>query len=244
MKLRGLKNSIAAPDEFDIDAVDMLPDAECDLNALRDDIITYDMSIAIKPGRGSLRNHSNRIERGQNGKPRLLWLHVLCMAYLRRHTLMEGKAKHLFHRIWDEHPDFMVKTCGLRYLISALQTFHDHPSRPEQRAGAGMAVVWANMVKLHEADVHMLHPNGPPPFASLEPNLPGVPKLGTFQIGGDLRQNTNRLVLKAAMEDPIVGKITERVMGYVARGDTFFARWDAAKDDVDLPPGIDWSTSF
>lgn len=120
-----------------LDITDELPPVDIDFEALK-----LSMTVANSPApsgsRKDLRVQREKLRKRFHNQPEILWVHGLAISYLRRRTPHTVKARTLFHRMWQEENRFLLKHLPLRWLISAQQTFYDHPSNPAQRTAGGM----------------------------------------------------------------------------------------------------------
>lgn len=85
------------------------------------------------------------------GQPRLLHLHALLVAILRRDNPPDA-AMRLFLRIWREEGQQLAEALPVRWLISATTTFADCGETGDQRAlGMGLSLLF-DMIKLHDTE--------------------------------------------------------------------------------------------
>lgn len=85
------------------------------------------------------------------GQPKLLLLHALLVAILRRDA-PPLEAQTLFLRIWTEQGTRLAPMLPVRWLISTATTFADHGSTSDQRAlGMGLSILF-DLIKLHDSE--------------------------------------------------------------------------------------------
>lgn len=85
------------------------------------------------------------------GRSELAVLHGLTISHLRKRAFPEH-APRLFHRLWSEQGDHLLKQLDARWLVSAVTTFGDHGMTPVQRAtGLAMTALFG-MMKLYESE--------------------------------------------------------------------------------------------
>lgn len=83
------------------------------------------------------------------GKSELEFLNAQLIASLRRRD-QPNLCADLFHRIWAEKSDFLIKNLDLRWKVSSVTTFADHGKTDVQRElGRGLQVFFG-MMKLYE----------------------------------------------------------------------------------------------
>ncbi|MBR9763695.1 MAG: glycosyltransferase family 2 protein [Rhodobacteraceae bacterium] len=85
------------------------------------------------------------------GQPRLLALHGLLIANLRRRKQPLQTAP-LFLRMWREEPDFLLQNLDARWKVSALTTFGDHGATEVQRRLGQSLTMLFSMMKLYETE--------------------------------------------------------------------------------------------
>lgn len=204
------------------------PAGNCDLDALRDTIVTpaspYRFSICLD----NAENESALLDKlsvRSEGKTELELLHLFCIANLRRRSPLP-EAKILFHRIWEEQLDFMVSSVEPRWFISAMATFADHGKNEYQRIIGASFNIFFSMMKLYEFERLTSRPKPGTKYANrtsddqMPLDLPGY----AFS-NGDLDVNTIARLHQMCEKDQVAGFLGQ-VLLYRTLGDqnTIFAR--------------------
>ncbi len=97
------------------------------------------------------------------GKPEILHLHAMLIAISRRDDPPQV-AVTLFHRLWSEHGQQLVKLLNTRWMISAATSFSDIGRTGDARA-CGMALsIMFDMMKLHDSERRISGQPGRTPF--------------------------------------------------------------------------------
>lgn len=218
------------------DAVDLMPRVNVRLGRLKTTLIVGEEDLP-KIARKDFNDQLRKLKVQLNGKPELLLIHALAISYLRRDTPHTEKARALFHRIWKKEHEFLMKNLPLRWMVSALQTFHDHGQNEGQKIIGAVGFMYANMMKVHEAERSTSRPKETLP-PSGEWRCVGFPGMGGFRPGDDILRNINVMALVVSGRDPIAGPILEEVILKTSQSNTIFRRADALRSKepyADLP---------
>ncbi len=156
----------------------------------------------------------------------LALLNAKCIVSLRRENPPEV-AKHLFHRIWQEHADDLATELDSRWLISSALTFLDHGRNENQRRAGLAAFVATGFMKLYETE-HMRygHPKNAP-SKTYPTNEPVFLGLDMFKInGGDLDKNVLFRLYEAAQSDAVIAPLMVELLNRInASDETVFHRF-------------------
>ncbi|TLP69361.1 hypothetical protein FEE96_03505 [Parasedimentitalea maritima] len=209
---------------------DLLPELDVDLLPMLTTILPND-EFLTDASRQQMENQSKILRYHLRGKSELSYLNGLTISYLRRDTKYTDKARHLFHRIWDEHGLSMINELSTRWLISSLQTFFDHGKSESQRLIGSAAYFYANMIKIYESERSI---EGSQPDAVYESETPQTSNmfrgLDRFSVGGsDLMLNTNALALEIAAKDDVAGLVFQEFMLRVKSSKNVFSRQDTTR---------------
>lgn len=129
----------------------VLPAADVDLAALRDQIVRFDPTHIPPDNLRDARRKLHALEQEFDGGSALHLLHALVISLLRR-SPAPTQARDLFFRLWTEQGQHLAQTLSVRWLISAATTFGDHGQTPEQiKGGAGLAMLF-DLIKLHDSE--------------------------------------------------------------------------------------------
>jgi len=211
------------------DAVDVMPPADVRLGILKTSLVVGEKEMP-KVLRRDFADHLRKLKVQLNGKPELLLVHALAISYLRRDTPHTEKALVLFHRIWKSEREFLIKHLPLRWMISALQTFHDRGETEGQKMIGAVGFMYANMIKVYEAERSTMCQKKEGQMSSDGWRCEGFPGMGSFRPGDDILRNINAMALVVSRRDPIAGAILEEVMLKTSRNDTIFRRVDALRE--------------
>ena len=159
------------------------------------------------------------------GSSELELLHARTIVLLRR-GLNRRRNQSRFYRLWFWHGRFLVDQLNSRWLVSAADTFVDHPRNPTEQATAMAAVLLVNTVKLYESERLQLGLSGgaPLPVTTGDP-MPLFDGLTTYLVGrGDLITNLRqRLALvnrRAGPANLILAELMRRLQSH----DTIYRR--------------------
>lgn len=215
----------ALEDRFPVqlDAENILPPENIDFSALKTTRVKGEDSIP-NVERTKFSDHERRLRFKMSGRSELFLLHALVISYLRRDTPHTAKAEVLFHRLWNEEKDYLLHHLSMRWLISALQTFYDHPRNDEQRLIGAVGFMFANLVKVYEAE-RSCHPETAIKQFPLKWKSESFFNL-EFAPGDDILKNINLMALSVTSRDGVAGSLLEKVIVKINRRDTIFRRVD------------------
>ena len=217
---------------------DILPPRDVDLDALSQERLPEVAEMPEVP-RADIRDQARILEYHLRGKSRLSHLNALTISYLRRDTAHTEKARHLFHRIWQEKGVELVNETSTRWLISTLQTFLDHGLNEAQRSIGTAGYFYANMIKIYEGEraIEGLDPDAL--YRGDTPSTAGKFRgLDRYKVGAsDLMLNTNALALEIAQRDAVAGLVLEEFLLRVSTAETVFSRHDRtrARRGIEVP---------
>lgn len=218
---------------------DILPELDCDLEALKSILVEAD-DHRPNVKRRSIEGQLELLRFEFKGQPALCFLNALTISYLRRNTAHNAKASTLFLRIWREHAEFMAKELSTRWIISSLQTFADYgESEHQRRAGTG-GYIYGSFIRATEVE-HGL--SGSKPDDVYPTNQPRIGdrlgRIGGYKVGGtDMLLNLNAIMTDIAARDRTAGAALFELLRRVRDGDTLFSRMDETRiaKDIHLPP--------
>lgn len=209
---------------FQPQAVDLLPSLDTDLARLTT-LIVPDSDEVPEGKRSNIIKQALMLRKIFARRTEIELLHGLVISYLRRDTPHTAKAWQLFRRIWEEHGAFMAETVSVRWLISALQTFHDHSTLPNERVAGAAGFLYGNMIKIYETEHHALKRDAPPTYKGYKNK--SVSSMFGFKPGDDILININAFVLDAAKNGGAAGPALMRLLQVIAESKTIFQRTDA-----------------
>lgn len=220
---------------FQEKVANLLPAADCDLAALREQTVgpaTYDQTIP----RLDMENHRLRLRASFEGSSELSFLNALCIAYLRRRTPHTRQARTLFRRIWREQGEFLANEISTRWLLSTLMTFADHGETYRQRLIGASGSAFANTAKIYEweraasgpvADADAFRQNYSRPIT-------GIRGFGAVSgEGNDIFRNTLSFLTDHALREPVAGRVMLTVLVRLHEQDTLFTRLDLLKLEIE-----------
>jgi len=185
----------------------------------------------LREGRDiDLLDQFGRLRRQFGGQPKLMLLHAALIVLLRRQISVPQAATH-FRRLWSEQGNLLVNQLDLRWLVSACDTFADHPRNDAEKARAMLASSLVNTVKLYETERKAL---GYPQIdsakaAAVVADSPGLlfDGLTRFNVGGgDMVANLIARLARcnADRKDPVQILVIETI-NRVLRHPTVFRRF-------------------
>jgi len=183
---------------------------------------------AVQPGLGrlaDLHQHLAMLSAEFAGASELELLHARTIVLLRR-GLDVSRNRARFRRLWFWHGAFLCERLNSRWLISAADTFVDHPRSPAEQATALAAVLLASTVKLYESERHQLGHRGsaPLPISQGDPQ-PLFDGLTTYLVGrGDLLGNLGHRLSCVNRRGRPANLILAELMRRLQRHDTIYSR--------------------
>lgn len=206
------------------DVPDLLPATDVDLAALSLKIVE-NSGKAIPRRRSDMVAQRTMLMNTFAGRTELELLHALVISYLRRDTPHTTKAWSIFRRIWAEQSNFMIGSINARWLISALQTFHDHSEDGRERMAGVAGFLYGNLIKAYETEHSARHRNRTPELRHYKNR--SVPGLSGFTPGDDILININVIMLEAAKSGGLASKPLLALLDIIASSNTIFQRTDA-----------------
>ncbi len=145
--------------------------------------------------------------------PQLLRLHGLLIANLRRRA-QPAHCAALFHRLWAEEHDYLLRRLDARWLVSAVTTFGDHGlTETQRRVGQSLTVLFGTM-KLYETE--RLYSGSTPdePFALRKKSAKRLPlEMDAYSIaGGGLDVNLLGRLWQDADSDPVIAPLAQHLL--------------------------------
>ncbi len=160
-------------------------------------------------------------------QPRLLHLHALLVAVLRRNNPPDV-AKRLFFRIWREEGQQVADALSVRWLISATTTFADCGETGDQRAlGMGLSLLF-DLIKLHDTERRAtgIPGNAPSTFVGSRDRPPLAFGMAPYSMRkGDLDKILLARLWKLAEREPTMQHLAMRMLEMaISDRRTVFAR--------------------
>ncbi|MHA3914744.1 hypothetical protein [Halovulum sp. GXIMD14793] len=187
--------------------------------------------------RSKMAVNSARLKKQLAGQPQIVYFHALFVSYLRRNSAHTDHARRLFFRLWQDHGTELMPLLDNRWLISALQTFHDHGLNEHQRRIGSVGWVYANLLKFAEAERSYCDMDPKETYPGQIINRMGFPHCGAASLDQtDAMLNTNALVYELAFLDPVAGPLLEELLVRVRNANTLFWRMDATRAKLGLLP--------
>lgn len=214
-------------------ALDVLPKAQADLSALRDALLSPDLPRVEKAHRCDAPGKMAEYEHEFRGRSRLLAVHAMCIAVLRRHPA-PPEAVQLFLRLWREEGRFLASELPVRWLISAATTFADHGETFDQRSGGmGLSMLY-DLIKLHDTERRISGRPNDQAFARLkkrDTNHPLAFDMVPYSLEhGDLDRNMLARLWRLAERDDVLQPLGFRMLRLVMHDRrTVFARMQRYK---------------
>lgn len=220
----------------------ILPDRDVDLISLRSRIITEYPPERPQGSRSNINSHWASLRYSFREQSELLALHALSVSYLRRSTPFTHDALYLFRRIWSEQNDFMLEHIDARWLISALQTFYDHPETAGERTAGGMGFMYGNLIKVYETE-RAAEARGEIRKDAKFRNR-SFRGLYGFKPGDDIFANLHVLLYDASLDGGLAGAPLLRFMEMAAENEIIFSRMDALSDTPPFSDHPSYTLSF
>ena len=208
----------------------LLPPLDCNLIALRSQPIEGEAALPDVQ-RIRMENQARILTFRMREQPQTCHLLALVISYLRRSTGHTAHASHLFQRLWTEEYPVLLGFLETRWLISILQTFMEHGVTQDQRITGAAGFLFANTLKLYEAERAL---DGLDPAATY-PNLtPVTPSrfwgLDRLRVGGsDMLLNTTAHLLELAAREDLSGRVLQELLLRIKRQHTAFSRMDRTR---------------
>lgn len=160
------------------------------------------------------------------GHSELAVLHGLLIAHLRKRSQPEHTAA-LFHRLWAEQADHLLRQLNPRWLVSAITTFGEHGLTGEQRRlGHAMSVLF-NTMKLYESERRYSGLGSDTPHTLKGRNKGPLPMaMDAFAItGGGLDVNMIGRLWRDAEKDAVIQPLAHELLVQLTNDDrTVFRR--------------------
>lgn len=235
-RLKGLADRFRARRRFQKKLGNMMPPLDIDFVPLFTKLQDPPDHIPEGP-RSNMGANAARLKNQLAGKPQILYFHALFISYLRRNSAHTEHARKLFFRLWQDHGADLLPLLDNRWLISALQTFHDHGMNEHQRRIGSVGWVYANLIKFAEAERSYCNLRPKETYPGQTINRIGLPHSGATSLDRtDAMLNTNALVYELAFLDPVAGPALEELLVRVRNAYTMFWRMDATRAALDLMP--------
>ncbi len=178
------------------------------------------------------------------GRSELLMLHALCISYLRRTTQLEEKASRIFHMMWEFEKDFLIENLTGRWIISALQTFHNHGQTEGDRMAGAAGFLYGNLIKIYETERNTMREK---PLEKLSPSTfrnKTVPELFGFVPGDDVLININAFVYGIAKQGGLASAPLMRLLEIIYQSKSIFSRVDAFSEAAQFADHPTFTRSF
>lgn len=177
-----MQRALGRRDALEFAEGEALPPLDVDLVPLLTQITTQDPPVS----RSTFEQKKRTLQAEFNGEPALCCLNGLLIAVLRK-TEYPDHAPALFHRIWEEHSDFLLKNLQMRWLVSSITTFGDVGLNAEQRLNGRTLTMLFGAMKLYEFE--RLYSGLPPskPYTTRNKNRAALPldmQSFSLQAGG------------------------------------------------------------
>lgn len=200
-----------SPFEF---GAETLPALDTDLAALTHRIVPESATVLPE---GDLRTSWDRkrvqIAREFVGSSELAFLNAQLVSNLRKRSYPRH-APALFRRLWAEHPDHLLSTLNLRWLVSSAQTFADHGDTPTQREVGHALRMLFGLMKIYEFErlFSGASPDTPYTFRNkADAHLPFEMKSYSLEKGG-LAVNLIAPIWTRALNDATIAPLVDYLM--------------------------------
>lgn len=132
---------------------ELLPPPDADFAELKREAVAPPRARVRGTRKAALANHSALLAQEFAGRPRILHIHALAIAILRRpFRWITPHARWIFIRLWREEAAYLCDALSLRWLGSAAATFAEHGVSLESRRLGHVAITLIEMVKLYESE--------------------------------------------------------------------------------------------
>ncbi len=220
------------------DAVNVLPPVTVDLDQACTRILpTADRRWQDNGERRDFDQHLENLRNRLAGRREIELHNAIAISYLRRKTRHADHAKALFFRIWDEKGPDLIDEMSTRWIISTLMTFADHGRTEAERTCGALGYAYGALIVSAETERCYWDDSTDPEISRTSPDhqrfgLNGSP---AFELGTSNHLiNLNAFVYDHALRTPVVGPILEKLMMRVRYSDTFFSRFDEARQRLAL----------
>ena len=204
-----------------------LPDVDADLEKIKSEVVTAPKARRTKNSDQSIAGKLAELEAEFAGQSRLLVVHGLIVAMLRRQK-PPAEAKTLFQRLWNEQGGYLASELDTRWRVSAATTFAEHGETLDQRSvGMGLYVLFDSM-KLHDCERRRSGQPGRTPFPFLPSSKRFPLPLGMRSYSlknGDLDRNMLARLWRQAEADYTIFPLAQAmIFGILSDQKSIFAR--------------------
>lgn len=212
--------------------VDVLPARDADFSVLQEATVESPTANADDFDKHDFRGKAASMQVEFAGKSKLLFVHALVIASLRRREA-PARAEVLFQRIWAERGVELVQQLNVRWQISAATTFADHGLNMTQRSlGMGLSVMF-DMIKIHETERRLSGQPGRRPFRRKRGRdidlMPFDMEPYSLRMG-DLDENMLSRLWALSEEDAVIAPLARAMLQLtIADRRTIFARMQRIK---------------
>ncbi|MEM1159555.1 MAG: hypothetical protein AAGJ28_01355 [Pseudomonadota bacterium] len=208
----------------------LMPALACDLVALRRQPVSGEEALP-EVERLRMENQIRILNFRLRDQPQTCHLLAMVISYLRRGTEHTAHASHLFQRLWAEEYPVLLGFLETRWLISVLQTFMEHGVTDAQRVTGAAGFLFANTLKLYEAERALDGLAGDATYRNLTPATPSrFWGLDRLRVGGsDMALNTTAHLLELAAREERAGRVLQELLVRVKRYHTAFSRMDRTR---------------
>ena len=208
----------------------LMPPLDCDLVALRSQPVEAEETFP-EVQRIRMENQVRILNFRMRDQPQTCHLLALVISYLRRGTEHTADASHLFQRLWAEEYPVLLGFLETRWLISVLQTFMEHGVTQDQRITGAAGFLFANTLKLYEAERALDGLEADATYANLVPATPSrFWGLDRLRVGGsDMALNTTAHLLELAAREDRSGRVLQELLVRIKRQHTAFSRMDRTR---------------
>ena len=208
----------------------LMPAPDCDLIALRSLPVEAEESFP-EVERIRMENQVRILNFRLRDQPQTCHLLALVISYLRRDTDHTAHASHLFQRLWAEEYPVLLGFLETRWLISVLQTFMEHGVTQAQRVTGAAGFLFANTLKLYEAERALDGLAADATYPNLTPVTPSrFWGLDRLRVGGsDMALNTTAHLLELAAREERSGRVLQELLVRIKRQHTAFSRMDRTR---------------
>ncbi|MBY8977155.1 hypothetical protein KHP62_15160 [Rhodobacteraceae bacterium NNCM2] len=219
------------------EATDILPATGVALRELAFTPVVHDPEVDISTlSRKRMEDQLAILKYHFRNSSELALLNALTISYLRRDTPHTAKAKKLFMRMWSEMGAFLRIELPSRWLISVLQTFHDHGENEAQRMIGMAGFFYGNLVKAYEAEASLDGLEADRIYAHTEPaTRGGFETMDRFAIGRtDLLTNINTMAADLCQRDEAAGQVLAEFLMRTRNSSTLFSRADRTRREKEV----------
>lgn len=207
---------------------------ERSVEQMKQKILDSGEPIQTRGSHNAIRTQIEALNKEFSGQAELVLYHASLIVLIRR----ESDAKvnfEKFNTLWQQEAVWLLQHLNIRWLVSAVDTFADHASKPVDRAMALGAAILVNTVKAYESEHYLSGQEEvvylPERLTHVQTNLvPLFEGVSCYTVGTDdtLRNMVWRMQVQTQNQACLPGKIFLEIFKRLGDQKTAFGRMKSA----------------